>query len=104
MNIGQLDRRITIEQPSETQSDFGGMSISWSTLSNVWAHVFYKSGSEKEQAGRMTDVTEIIFTIRYNSNVNQHMRINWEDTHYFIDEVLHHGRKKWTQLKTKIKQ
>ena len=50
MNIGQLDRRITIEQSTETQSAYGDMSIS-----------------------------------------------------YFIDEVLHHGRKKWTQLKAKIK-
>jgi SPP1 family predicted phage head-tail adaptor len=103
MNIGQLDRRITIEQSTETQSAYGDISISSTTLKNVWAHVIYKSGNEKDQASRMTDITVVIFTIRYNSDVTQQMRINWDGAHYFIDEVLHHGRKKWTQLKAKIK-
>ncbi len=104
MNIGQLDRRITIEQASESQSDFGDMTISWSTLRSVWTHIFYKSGNEKEQGSRMTDITEIIFTIRYASDVTQQMRISFDSNTYYIDEVLHHGRKKWTQLKAKIKQ
>ena len=61
MRIGQFDRRITIQQPSESQSDFGDMTITWSTLRTVWTHVLYKTGKEKEEAGRMTDITEIIY-------------------------------------------
>ena len=104
MRIGQFDRRITIQQPSESQSDFGDMTITWSTLRTVWAHVLYKSGKEKEEAGRMTDITEIIFTIRYASDITQHMRISFDSNTYYIDEVLHHGRRKLTQLKTKLKK
>ena len=80
MDIGQLDRRITIEQPSESQTDFGDMTLSWATLRSVWSHVFFKSGSEKEQAERMTDITQIIFTIRYASDVTQQMRISFDST------------------------
>ena len=104
MNIGQLDRRITIQQPSESQSAFVDMTISWATLRSVWAHVIYKSGNEKDQADRITDITTVIFTIRYASDVTQQMRVSFDSNTYYIDEVLHHGRKKWTQLKVKIKQ
>ena len=104
MRIGQLDRRIIIQQASESQSAFGDMAITWATLRTVWTHIIYKSGSEKDEANRMTDITEIIFTIRYASDVTQQMRISFDSNIYYIDEVLHHGRKKWTQLKAKIKQ
>ena len=95
MRIGQLDRRIIIQQASESQSAFGDMAITWATLRTVWTHIIYKSGSEKDEANRMTDITEIIFTIRYASDVTKNIK-KW------TQKIQQKIQQMWIALKTQI--
>ena len=65
MLIGELDRRITIEEPSVEVNDYGETAIdSWDTYRTVWAKVEWKGGSEGEDADKITATTKVIFYIR----------------------------------------
>jgi len=65
MLIGELDRRITIEQPAVTGNDYGETVIdSWITYRTVWAKVEWKGGVEGEDADKITATTKVNFYIR----------------------------------------
>ncbi len=65
MLIGELDRRITIEQPAVALNDYGEAAIdSWSTYRTVWAKVEWKGGVEGEDADKLTATTFVNFYIR----------------------------------------
>lgn len=78
MNIGPLDRRITIEYPSVTADEYGAPVTAWRTLATVWANVqdVLPSRSEavtQQVLNQAKNQTRIRF--RYRSDVNSAMRI-----------------------------
>lgn len=77
-SIGEMDRRITIEQKVVTRdADYGTEVITWLLLATVWANVQdvlpSKSDDVKNGLALATNRTRIRF--RYRSDVNSSMRI-----------------------------
>lgn len=73
MQIGKLDRRITIQSLTGTTNSFGEFIDGTSDYVTVWAGVKWLKGNERFEA-EATDNTPTIqvdFTIRYGSNVSQ---------------------------------
>ena len=65
MLIGDLDRRIIIEQPTVSINNYGEVAIdSWIEVRTVWAKVEWKGGSEGEDADKITATTKVNFYIR----------------------------------------
>ena len=65
MTIGELDRRVTIEQPSVELNDYGEtITSSWIETRIVWAKVEWEGGVEGEDADKITATTVVIFYIR----------------------------------------
>ncbi len=65
MLIGELDRRIIIEQPTVSINNYGEVAIdSWIEVRTVWAKVEWVGGSEGEDADKITATTKVNFYIR----------------------------------------
>ena len=113
MQIGELDRRITI-QTFTTEADAYGEAIkTWSNLISVWANVNFKGGSTKDIAERVTATSKVVFTIRnYGSTVdtiNESMRVKYKDRgvpkHYYINVINEiDGRDGFLELETEQKE
>lgn len=90
--IGNLDRRITVEERSLTTNDFGEEEASWSYKWTLWAEFVEnfggQTGKEDYEAEKKTGVRQLVFRIRYKSDINNvDHRIKYDGKTYDILEV-----------------
>ena len=113
MQIGELDRRITIETFSTDPDGYGEAIKTWSVLINVWANINWKGGNTKDIAERVTATSKVVFTIRnYGStidSIDESMRVKYRDrgvTKYYYINVINQidGRDGFLQLETEQKE
>lgn len=98
MNIGALDRLITIQTPTNvTSSTTGERTQTWATLASVWATVTYSpsemQSSEGMSEGRETASTPVNFTIWHRTDVNEKMRVLWDSEYYDIKRINKVGQR-----------
>jgi SPP1 family predicted phage head-tail adaptor len=84
---GQLDRRITIQTFSETTDSFGQEVKSFSTLASVWANVVERVGREGEDGEMIAATKKVEFIIRYRTDVDEEMRIVYNNNTYKIQAI-----------------
>ena len=84
---GQLDRRITIKNFSETTDSFGQEVKSFSTLASVWANVVERVGREGEDGEMIAATKKVEFIIRYRTDVDEEMRISYNSNTYKIQAI-----------------
>lgn len=99
-----LDRRITIQQPTRTANAFGETVESFSTLVEVWASKMDDSGKEQYEMGQVTSVTNVTFGIRYLSTVKPDMMVLYDGQTFIIRSIEETGRKWGMMLKTELRQ
>lgn len=85
MRAGRLRHRITIEQATPTQDDFGQEIIAWSTLATVWAEKRDLSGRELFQAQQVSSQVTTQFRIRHRTDVGGGERIVHDGVTYNIE-------------------
>ena len=93
-HAGQLDRRITIQSFGTTTDDFGEVVKSFTTLANVWAKVEEKRGDEGEDGNQLVATKRVEFFIRYRSDINEQMRITYNNETYKIEAILNADSRK----------
>lgn len=101
MNIGQLDRRITIQTSTEARTDLGESIPTWSTLVTVWAAVRHGSGNERMIANKNTVIGDAIFTIRFRENITEKLRISWDGMVWDIQHLAYIGRREFIDIISK---
>lgn len=85
MNIGQLTRRLLIEQKSVTRdSGFGSEVITWVPLATVWCSALdvlnpKNGGDERIKEGVRTLTRPCRVLIRYRADVTTDMRVTLVD-------------------------
>jgi len=87
---GQLDRRITLQTFSETTDTFGQEVKTYSTLASVWANVKENIGignGEGEKGDMIAATKKVEFIIRYRTDVNEQMRIIYNNNTYKIQAI-----------------
>lgn len=90
MRAGKLRHRITIEEPVESQDDYGEEVRWWQPLpflSETWAEKEDLSGRELFQAQQVNALVTTQFTLRYRTDVNARMRIKHDGQYYGIESV-----------------
>jgi len=87
-HAGQLDRRITIQGFTEYTDVYGQRIKNFATLADVWAKVEEKRGSEGEEGNQLVATKRVEFFIRYRSDINEKMRIRYNDKTYKIEAIL----------------
>ena len=97
-----MDRRIVIEQSTETTDSYNQAIKTWSILATVWAQVEDKSGSEGYQAEQLTTVRSTVFTIRYKAGIEERMRILYRNRYYDIHSIKAPDRDRTLELTTEL--
>ena len=65
MTIGELDRRVIIQEPRTSINAYGeSQKDSWALVREVWAKVEWKGGNEGADADKITATTFVNFYIR----------------------------------------
>jgi SPP1 family predicted phage head-tail adaptor len=93
MDIGRMDRLITIQTPTITYNTEGSPSKSWSTGYQVWGEVIQKGGREIFRHEQVSAEADTIFRIYYNTTVipDRTQRVVYNSTNYNIMDVRELG-------------
>lgn len=100
MRIGRMDRRVSIEQATESNTK-GSVSLSWAELDEVWAAVIEREGAESHDDDQVVARRTLTFRIRYRSDVTEKMRVKYPtggSVTYDIREVRELGRREGLDL------
>lgn len=92
MRAGELDRYITLQTNTPSQSATGEVSESWGTLAQVWARKVEKGGREFAAAQQINAETQVMFRIRYRSDVTPSNQLTYDSVTYDILHVAEVGR------------
>ena len=92
MNIGRLDKRITIEQRRNTTDAWNHPVVSYTTLGTFWASVNFRSGRETQSAQQRVNVDRVFFSIRPLDDVRVTDRILYGGAYYDIESIETIGR------------
>lgn len=97
--IGQLDRRIRIEQPEVARdSAYGSQQITWSEVATVWAQVRENTQGERTADNLRTATRTTTVTVRYRAGIVPTMRLVYGARVLAIVGVLERGRRQWLEL------
>ncbi len=72
--IGDLNKRLIIEDLVATPDGVGGTDTSWAEFATVWAKVRTRHGSEKIFADALTSAMKHVITIRHLAGLRPRMR------------------------------
>lgn len=89
---GRLDRRITIQEVTLVQDSFGQAIETWTDYQTCWANVKYPSTSERFQSAALHSARAAIFTIRNIPDLDETMRIVYQDLYWKITGIRELGR------------
>ncbi len=102
MAAGLLDRRIVIEQNTPTTDAFGAEVESWSTLDTVWAQIMQPKGREVFEANQVVAEVDVVFRIRWRSDVTAKMRVSYGGETYDIAAAIEVRRQRYLDLAAKV--
>ena len=98
MRAGRMDKRITIQQVTETQDGYGDPADSWAAYKTVWAEVLEKRGREYFNNPETVAAAPAVFRIRYLAGVTRKMRISYDSETYDIESIAMIGRKEGLEI------
>lgn len=88
MKAGRLDDRITIEEFSITQDEFGNIVEEWVELATVWADVFTQKAEDTYSAAQNLEIRTLRFQIRYRDDLTRSShRVIWNGDTYDIYDL-----------------
>ncbi len=98
--IGQLDRRIEIQQATTTSDAYGQSIDTWTTLACCWAKVEnpLAGNSEKVFGDVETAVTRTHFTIHHRDGLTERHSILYNSEYYDIMNIHTIGRRAYMLL------
>ena len=100
MQLGDLDRRVRIDQCTWVTDSVGQRIAVWSTLSTVWTKVSYESGGERYEADQKVAERVVKFIVRYNSSLNETMRVVYDGVVHDVLAIEEVDRERYQVLRT----
>ena len=102
LQIGKMDRRIVIQERTETTDSYNASVVTYSTFATVWADMRDTPGNEAYESEQLVPVRLTTFIIRYLDGVTETMRIAFDDRYYDIVSITRPDRKRTLELKSMI--
>lgn len=103
MNVGRLNRLVTIKAPPTAQDADGQPTGDWTTVCTPWANVRYLNGTETIKGGADISTAKASIRIRYRTGITSGMRLELGSTVYQIKAVLpDEQRKEFTDLSCEV--
>ena len=75
MQAGRLNRRVTLQSPSQSVDELGQPIPGWTDVATLWADIRMKSGLEAIKAGAPVSTVQASIRIRYRAGINAGMRV-----------------------------
>ena len=88
MNIGALNKRITIQSPTLTSDGMGSQTTVWGDVAEVYAAIWPTSANEVVQANSSTMTITHRIRIRYRSGILASYRVKFGTRYFNIVSVL----------------
>ncbi|MBX5023050.1 phage head closure protein [Rhizobium lentis] len=99
LNIGNMDRRITIEREAETVKPSGSVVKAWAPLATVWAEVLQPTASEFFTGYGEAETGTVIFRVRYRPAMTTKDRVTYDGQPYDLKEIKELGRRDALELR-----
>lgn len=101
MNIGRLDKRISILVRNASPNSYGAVTDAWTHAFNAWATVKYVKLSEDYRGDFNLGEQVVEFTIRYNSQVTTSNKIEYGGSTYDVMQIGIIGRNEGMTMRCK---
>ena len=75
MQAGRLNRRCTLQSPSQSVDELGQPIPGWTDVATLWADIRMKSGMEAIKAGAPVSVVQASIRVRYRAGITAGMRL-----------------------------
>lgn len=75
---GVLDRRITLQRPTDTQDSAGAVLQTWATVTTVWAEIRPATAREFIAGAQETAEQRAVFRIRWRADVTVAWRVLYD--------------------------
>ncbi|MGK9054194.1 phage head closure protein [Neorhizobium petrolearium] len=99
LNIGNMDRRITIEREAETVSLSGDPRKTWTSVTTVWAEVLQQTASEFFTGYGEAETGTVIFRVRFQPGITTADRVTYDGAAYGLKEIKEIGRRDALELR-----
>lgn len=84
MQAGRLNRRVTLQSPSQSVDEIGQPIPGWTDVATVWGDVRLRSGLESVKAGAVVSTVQASVRIRYRTGINAGMRVLVDSVPYEV--------------------
>ena len=98
MRAGKLDRRITIQAKTVSQSSSGEPQETWADVATVWAQARPNRGAERFATIQNVGSAVMTFHIRYRDDLTVLNRISYDGKIWDIIDVRVIGRNVVTEI------
>lgn len=102
LNIGNMDRRITIDRETETVKPSGSVVKAWTPVATVWAEVVQQSASEFFTGYGEAETGTMIFRVRYRPGITTADRVTYDGQSYGLKEIKELGRHEALELRGEV--
>ncbi|MFK4256452.1 phage head closure protein [Agrobacterium tumefaciens] len=102
LNIGNMDRRITIERKTESTKPSGDVSNGWTPVATVWAEVLQQSASEFFTGYGEAETGTLIFRVRFRPGITTADRVTYHGVAYGLKEIKEIGRRDALELRGEV--
>jgi len=75
MQAGRLNRRCTLQSPSQSVDELGQPIPGWTDVATLWGDIRMKSGLEAIKAGASVSVVQASIRVRYRAGITAGMRV-----------------------------
>lgn len=94
MQAGQYDRKVRLKTLSTAGDSFGGEVPTYTPIvPDVWANVQYGTGRKFFNAAKINAEVEVVFTIRYRTDIDQTSIVEWNGLEFVIISITEEGRR-----------
>lgn len=104
MNIGRMDRRITLQSLSVTRDEWNHPAETWTNLATIWATKTSRRSTDPTEAKQVVALNVVDWYVRHRTDVKADMRLTDADgLIYYITGVEEVGRKQGLKIITELR-
>ena len=99
MEVGKLNKRITLQYPANVSDGMGGYTTTWTDSLDVWASIWPVSATETIQSMQPAMTITHRINMRYRSTVQPEWRIKFGERYFDIVSMINpEERNEWLYL------
>lgn len=99
LNIGRLDRTITIQRLTKTNNEFHTPVPTWTDFAILWAEVLQSVAGENEASADDAQTETLTFRTRYYPGITTADQLVFEGREFNIKAITEFGRREILEIR-----